>query len=50
MGSHAPPQPEEDLEVRSDPVEFALFQYVRLGHGDNAPILLTGTASTDSWS
>jgi hypothetical protein len=26
----------DNLEVPSDPVEYALFRYVRLRHGDNA--------------
>jgi hypothetical protein len=36
MGFHVPPQAEEDLEVPSDPVEYALFRYVQLRHGDYA--------------
>jgi hypothetical protein len=41
MGSHVPPQAEEDLEFPSDPVEYALFRHVQLRHGDYAasPIL-----------
>ena len=31
-----PSQPTENLELPSDPVEFALFRYVRLRHGDHA--------------
>ena len=36
MGSRVPPRSVENLEVPSDPVEFALFGYVRRRHGDDA--------------
>jgi hypothetical protein len=36
MGSHITPRAGEDKEIPSDPVEYDLFRYVRLRHGDNA--------------
>jgi len=33
---YLPLQTVEDTKVPSDPVEFALFRYVKLRHGDNA--------------
>ncbi|PYV32418.1 MAG: hypothetical protein DMG22_13495 [Acidobacteria bacterium] len=36
MGSRVPPRAVEEPGVPTDPVEYALFRYVGLRHGDNA--------------